>query len=95
VPDDAVFIDVVSSFDSIGALRSAIAGVSSPDVIATPDVGEPGATESLAAIAALIGAFPSFAKYEATMLGNAEMMGAMDAYRADNPCINWYGTGDD
>lgn len=93
--DDAVFIDVVSAFDAIGALRSAVAGVSSPEIIATPDVGEAGATESLAAIAALIGAFPSFAKYEATLLANAEMMGAMDAYRADNPCINWYGPVED
>lgn len=90
--DDAVFIDVESAFNAIGELRTALAPVSSPQVITTPDVGEVGATESLAAVAALIGGFPGFAKHEATLLANAEMLGATDAYRADNPCINWSGT---
>jgi hypothetical protein len=93
--DEAVWVDVEKAFVQIGELRTAVAGVQSPPMIATPEALEASATESLRAVAQLVGSFPDFARSEATLLANAEWMGVMDAYRADNACINWYGTGDD
>jgi hypothetical protein len=92
--DEALFIDIQPAFAAIGELRTALTGVASPPTIGTPDVFEPTATESLRAVAELIGSLPDFVRLEATLLANAESMGAMDAYRADNACINWMGTGD-
>lgn len=88
--DDSLRIDIVTVFDRIAELRAAASALQTPQAIATPDVFEASATESLRVVAELIGSLPSFAGWELTMLANTESMGAMDAYRADNSCINWY-----
>ncbi|HET9666108.1 MAG TPA: hypothetical protein VFP09_05110 [Desertimonas sp.] len=93
--DESLFIDIQPAFAAVGELRTAIESVKSPEAIATPDVFEATATESLRAVAELVGSFLDYVNIEATLLANAESLGAMDAYRADNQCINWVAVEED
>lgn len=89
VSDESVSIDPEVCLQAVGAWRQSYGTVSTSTSISSPDVGEPTATESLNVLAGIVGGLPGAIAVQLDAVGNAITLGAMDAIRADNPCVNW------
>lgn len=88
---DELFIDIQPCFEKIASLRSTVPVAGAVPSVSVPDVFHSAANESLIAIASMAAGLPAVLGEQLGLAANGMTLGAMDAVRADNPCINWEG----